>query len=89
MNAMESKLQTSEKEGTEIRGQLEQISTAKLQMEKKTQQLQQRNQKLQSELEVEKQMCVLLRKDKETLTLQKEALETLRRQVWSAAVLNI
>jgi len=77
--ALEIDCNSSKRECAELQKEIGILTSSKVQSEKKNQQIQQRNKKLQLELDEERQICILLRKDKETLNQQKEALEQLRR----------
>jgi hypothetical protein len=68
------------KECTSLKEELVASTSAKKQVDKKCQLNQTKCQTLQRELDEERQMCSLLRKDKGLLTAQKEELERLRRQ---------
>jgi hypothetical protein len=80
MNALELELKNLRKECTEYKEEISNLNLTKKQLEKKYQMSQTKSQNLQRELDEEKQMCSLIRKDKDILNLQKEELERLRRQ---------
>lgn len=69
------------RECSDVKNELARISASKSQLEKKHHQLQLRHQKLQAELDEEKQLGEMSRKDKEVLMQKNDALEQLRKKV--------
>ena len=69
------------RECSDVKNELARITASKSQLEKKHHQLQLRHQKLQAELDEEKQMGEMSRKDKEVLMQKNDALEQLRKKV--------
>ena len=63
-----------------MKEELSNVTATKKQLDKKYQLTQTKCQNLQKEFDEEKQLCTLLRKDKDTLKQQKEELENLRKK---------